>query len=169
MTIAPSLSSIITTESPTWGADWAWGLPLIALTVLIHVLSLGAIRQWAFRATTYTIMRRHQNAMFGAIVCGATLSATALHGIEAGLWAIAYRFLNALPDKRTAMLYSLNALTSYGHANLQLEQRWHLMGAMEALNGWLLFGLSTAFLLAIVDKLSWLDNEEHMARGAVRS
>src|SRR5215813_13373202 len=124
MTMVPCFSSFIITESPTWGADWAWGLPLIALTVLIHVLCLGVIRQWAFRATTYRILRRHQNAMFGAIVCGATLSATALHGIEAGFWAIAYRFLNALPDKRTAMLYSLNALTSYGHATLQLEQRW---------------------------------------------
>jgi hypothetical protein len=27
-----------------------------------------------------------------------------------------------------------------------LEDRWQLMGAMETLNGWLLFGLSTVFL-----------------------
>ena len=38
------------------------------------------------------------------------------------------------------MLYSLNAMTSYGHTNLKLEERWYLMGAMEALNGWILFG-----------------------------
>ena len=69
------------------------------------------------------------------------------------------RFLNALPDNRTAMLYSLNALTSYGHANLQLDNRWHLMGAMEALNGWLLFGLSTAFLFAMIERLSALDRK----------
>jgi hypothetical protein len=93
------------------------------------------------------------------IICGATLSATILHGIEATLWAFAYRFLNALPDNRTAMLYSLNALTSYGHANLQLDKRWHLMGAMEALNGWLLFGLSTAFLFAMIERLSALDRK----------
>jgi hypothetical protein len=29
------------------------------------------------------------------------------------------------------------------------------MGALEALNGWLLFGLTTAFLFAIIEK-AWL-------------
>ncbi|WP_157467856.1 hypothetical protein [Edaphobacter aggregans] len=57
------------------------------------------------------------------------------------------------------MLYSLNAITSYGHAELWLEDRWHLMGAMEALNGCLLFGLSTAFLFAMIQKLSSLDSK----------
>jgi hypothetical protein len=40
-------------------------------------------------------------------------------------------------------------MTSYGHKNLVLEDHRHLMGAMEALNGWLLFRLSTAFLFAV--------------------
>ena len=34
-------------------------------------------------------------------------------------------------------------MTSYGHANLFLEEHWQLMGALEALNGMLLFGLTT--------------------------
>ncbi len=52
------------------------------------------------------------------------------------------------------MLYSLNAMTSYGHTNLRLDDHWHLLGAMEALNGWLLFGLSTAFLFAVIERVS---------------
>lgn len=84
------------------------------------------------------------------IIGSVTLSAIVLHGIEAIVWACAYRLLNALPDIREAILYSLNAITSYGHANLRLENRWELMGALEALNGWLLFGLSTAFLYAVI-------------------
>jgi hypothetical protein len=44
-----------------------------------------------------------------------------LHGIEAILWALAYRHLGALPNDKSAMLYSLSALTSYGHVNLYLE------------------------------------------------
>jgi hypothetical protein len=71
----------------------------------------------------------------------------------AAIWAASYRLLGALSDSRSAMLYSLNAMTSYGHTNLQLENRWHLMGAMEALNGWLLFGLTTAFLFAVIDRI----------------
>ena len=44
-------------------------------------------------------------------------------------------------------------MTSYGHANLFLEQQWQLMGALEALNGMLLFGLTTAFLFAVIQKV----------------
>ena len=44
------------------------------------------------------------------------------------------------------MLYSLNAFTAYGHTELVLAPHWRLMGALEALNGVLLFGLTTAFL-----------------------
>jgi len=53
------------------------------------------------------------------------------------------------------MLYSLSAMTSYGHANLFLEEQWQLMGALEALNGMLLFGLTTAVLFAMIQKV-WL-------------
>jgi hypothetical protein len=51
------------------------------------------------------------------------------------------------------MLYSLSAMTTYGHASLFLEYKWQLMGALEALNGWLLFGLTTAFLFGIIKKV----------------
>jgi hypothetical protein len=81
------------------------------------------------------------------------LLATVLHGIEANIWAVAYRLLDALPDFKSAVLYSLNAMTSYGHTNLNLEPHWHLLGAMEALNGWLLFGLTTAFLFAVIEEV----------------
>jgi hypothetical protein len=43
-------------------------------------------------------------------------------------------------------------MTSYGHENLQLAPHWHLMGSLEALNGWILFGLTTAFLFTVVQK-----------------
>jgi len=61
------------------------------------------------------------------------------------------------------MLYSLNAITSYGHTNIDLAQHWQLMGALEALNGWLLFGLTTAFLFGMLEKV-WSDLSAHTAR-----
>jgi hypothetical protein len=95
-------------------------------------------------------VRRRFASVFIAVIGGAALLATMLHGLEAGLWAAAYRGLGALPDNKSAMLYSLSAMTSYGHANLYLKDQWQLMGALEALNGWLLFGLTTAFLFAMI-------------------
>jgi len=57
-----------------------------------------------------------------AVVMGCTsLLATFLHGIEAAIWADTYRFLGALPDNRSAMLYSVSAMTAYGHASLFLK------------------------------------------------
>ena len=136
-----------------WEPDWLWGLPLIVLTVVLHVLGLETVRHGILRSIGNHAVFRHPRCTFVTIVGCVTLSATVLHGTEAVLWACAYRLLNALPTSHEAMLYSLNAITSYGHANLRLEGRWELMGALEAVDGWLLFGLSTAFLFAVIGRL----------------
>ena len=83
---------------------------------------------------------------------GTALLATLLHGFESSVWAVAYRLLGALPDNRTAVLYSLSAMTSYGHENFELARDWQLMGSLEALNGWILFGLTAAFLFTVMQK-----------------
>jgi hypothetical protein len=138
---------------PNWSASWAWSLPLIVLTVVIHVLGLGLINGRISRVSSHHAReRRHRTLSFAVIMGATTLGATLLHAVEAAIWAIAYRLLDALPDERSAMLYSLNAMTSYGHENLFLQGHWQLMGAMEALNGWLLFGLTTAFLFGMIEK-----------------
>jgi hypothetical protein len=51
------------------------------------------------------------------------------------------------------MLYSLDAMTAYGHAPTFLEDRWRLLGAIEAVNGLILFGLTTAFLYAAIHEV----------------
>ena len=153
------VSSFLVTIPLNWSVNWAWGVPLIVLTVVIHVLGLGFIKEKAFRISSRTSRRRHHTAVSLVVIGTVTLSATVLHAIEAGLWAVAYVFLHALADYRSAVLYSLNAVTSYGHTNLELAQHWHLMGALEALNGWLLFGLTTAFLFAVIDKVWMPENK----------
>jgi hypothetical protein len=152
MRIVQGVFTAVVVNPTTWRGNWAWGLPLIVLTVLIHVLGLGLMMQTAVRISSRTIQRRHPTAVFVMVIGSATWLATFLLGIEAGIWAAAYRPLGALPDNRSAMLYSLNAITSYGHTNLLLEEHWQLLGALEALNGWLLFGLTTAFLFGVVQR-----------------
>jgi hypothetical protein len=136
-----------------WNANWAWSLPLIVLNVVIHVIGLGLINENIARILSGALARGRFGFMFALVLGVAALLATVLHGTEAATWAIAYRILGALPDTRSAMLYSLSAMTSYGHANLFLEEQWQLMGALEALNGMLLFGLTTAFLFAMIQKV----------------
>lgn len=140
-----------------WSTDWAWGLPLIVLTVITHVIGLQFINQKVAPAATTLRKYFHSGPVFASVMGITTLSVTFLHGIEAAIWGAAYLSLGALPDKGSAMLYSLNAITSYGHENLHLQPHWHLMGAVESLNGWLLFGLSTAFLFSTIEKFRVLE------------
>jgi hypothetical protein len=141
-------------DQSAWGADWIWGCPLIVLTVILHVLCIGYINQKAVLMHGRMISPRYKTAMFGFVVGSTALLATLLHGIESGIWAVAYVFIGALTDFRSAMLYSLGAMTTYGHETLYLEDRWRLLGTLEALNGWLLFGLSTAFLFFLIQEVS---------------
>jgi hypothetical protein len=154
-----AVDSLIAADAP-WNRDWVWGLPLIVLTVIIHVLGLGFLSQKAIIIYRGLVKRRHTAGSFVAVMGATTLLATILHGLEAGIWALAYCFIGARPDFKSAMLYSLGAITTYGHENLDLERQWKLLGAIEALNGWLLFGLTTALLFWLFQEVS-PDNRTH--------
>lgn len=134
-----------------WSSDWLWSLPLSVLTVMIHVIGLYTIKQRFDRLLGHAPRRRIRTVAL-SFMGGTAVSVTLLHGLEAFVWALGFRWLHALPDKASAMLYSLNAMTTFGHSGLILEAHWQLMGALEALNGLILFGLTTAFLYAIIQE-----------------
>jgi len=138
-----------------WGADWAWSLPLIIVTVIIHVFGLAALHERVVGVVSHFIERRHYTAMFAAVMGIAVLLVTLLHAIEAWVWASAYWLLGAQPNLRLSVLFSLGAMTTYGGSGTDLADHWHLMGAIEALNGIILFGLTTAFLFSMIQQL-WM-------------
>ena len=135
-----------------WTTDWLWSLPLSVATVVLHVLGLLVIKR-QFNFVLAYVGRRAFSMIALLFLAGTTISVTLLHGLEATIWAVAFRLLHALPDQKSAVLYSLNAMTTFGHSGITLAPQWHLMGSLEALNGWILFGLSTAFLFAIVQEV----------------
>ena len=135
-----------------WTSDWLWCLPLSVATVALHVVGLLLIKR-RFDRVIPQVGRRAFPIIGMTFLALTTVSVTLLHGLEAYLWAIAFRWLHALPDQKSAVLYSLNAMTTFGHSGITLAPQWHLMGSLEALNGWILFGLSTAFLYAILQEV----------------
>lgn len=136
-----------------WNSNWLWSLPLIVLNVILHVMGLGFINTAILRAFADSRSHRHFLFLFMLVMGATTLAATLLHALEAGAWAGAYVALGALPDRKSAMLYSLNAMTTYGHVDEFLAPHWKLMGALEALNGMILFGLTTAFLYGMIQRV----------------
>jgi hypothetical protein len=141
------------TNLAPWLVNWAWSLPLIVLTVVIHVWGLAPVGEKIVGVLNEAVRHRGMMLKFAIVMAGISLLVTFLHGMEAAVWAGAYRSLGALPDNKTAMLYSLSAMTTYGHANIFLKAHWQLMGAFEALDGMLLFGLPTAFLFAMIQRV----------------
>lgn len=78
------------------------------------------------------------------------LLVTVLLAAEATLWAGVYVAIGAAPDAPHAMLYSLEALTTFGHSDIYLTAQWRFLGALEALNGVILIGLTTAFIFSLL-------------------
>ena len=144
-----------------WHANWEWSLPLIVANVVIHVLGLGLINEHMLQVLRSAINQCNFTGVFAVVMGVVALLATILHGIEGMVWAAAYRLLDALPDTHSAVLYSLSAITTYGHANIVLEPQWQLLGALEALNGILLFGLTTAFMFAMIQQIWPLGSRIH--------
>jgi hypothetical protein len=52
-----------------------------------------------------------------------------------------------------AFYYSAQNYTALGYGDAILSERWRLLGPLEAINGLLLFGLSTALMFAIMSRL----------------
>ena len=136
-----------------WNGSWAWSIPLIVSTVIIHVIGLGLFNVKIVRILTGAKGRDYFIYLFALAIGGTAIWAIFLHAIEAGIWAAAYQLLGALPDAETAMLYSLSAITTYGHSQLFLSDPWRLMGALEALNGVILIGLTTALLYGLIQRV----------------
>jgi hypothetical protein len=148
-----------------WAADWMWGAPMLVLTVLTHSFGLVAIRNAIRLIVVWHGDRRPFFFQFAFVISSAALALAALHAIEAGLWAIAYLLLGAMTDARSATLFSLEAMTTYGHDNLMLAPHWQMMGAIEALNGVIVFGLTTAFLFAVLQAAVSLSGSALRERG----
>ena len=137
-----------------WTSSWMWGLPLIIVTALSHTIGLGLINHAVTRVMSGVGKSRAPQFLAAlGMMSAAVFSVTLLHGVEALVWSEAFVLVGALPNTRLAMLYSLGAMTTYGHAPTYLAPHWQFMGALEALNGMILFGLTTAFLFTVIQQV----------------
>jgi hypothetical protein len=141
-------------------SSWALGLSLIVLTIAIHTTAVVMLAFGLERRIQRT-SRRHLDdprraipVVIGNIAAVAVILA-ALHGLGSTLWASAYRWLGAFGSFTDASVYSLGTMTTFEVPGLILVPRWRMLGALEAVNGVLLFGISTAFIFAVTQAY-WL-------------
>jgi hypothetical protein len=142
-----------------WRVDWLWSVPLIVLTIVFHSSVLGLLSRGLVILLKTDRKKSVTRVLSVFVVGGSSLCAICLHAVEAGMWAVAYRLLDTLGgDRKGAMLYSLSVMTTVGGTNLHLDPNWALMGPLEALDGWILFGLTAAFLFALIQKVWSLEH-----------
>lgn len=88
------------------------------------------------------------------LLSGATaLFLLALHVCEVVLWAEVYCILPDLEGPRTfpeALYFSFATFTTVGYGDVTIQGKWRLLSGIEAMNGILLFGWSTAMLYALI-------------------
>jgi hypothetical protein len=136
-------------------ASWSVGLSLIVLTIAIHTT---AVVLMAFGLETRIRVRvdKHKPDRLRAVptvighIGAVALILAALHGFESILWASAYWWIDALDSFTDASVYALATMTTFEIPGLTLPSRWQMLSALQAVNGVLLFGISTAFLFAVI-------------------
>ena len=138
--------------------SWTWGLSLIVLTIAIHVMGVVLIALAGMKVRARLAARSlglwHAIPIVVGVIGVVGLLLATLHGLEAAIWAVAYLWLGALDTPLEAMLFSVDSMATRGASGLVLHQHWQMMGALEAVDGMLLFGISTAYIFAVM-QLYW--------------
>jgi hypothetical protein len=133
-------------------------LPLLfgAITTLcaivIHAVPLSATVSFVRREKKLGRMAKGFWTDTG-IVSLTILSALAAHLVEIALWALVFMMCREFSDFGTAYYHSAVNYTSLGYGDLIMTPTWRLLGPLETANGMLLFGVSTAMIFALIQRL----------------
>jgi hypothetical protein len=82
-----------------------------------------------------------------------SLLTAAAHLIQITLWAVVYVMCGEIASFQRTFYCSAQNYTALGYGDVHLSERWQLLGPLEAVNGLLLFGLSTAIMFAVLSRL----------------
>ncbi|MGO9377561.1 MAG: ion channel [Dissulfurispiraceae bacterium] len=131
-------------------------LVLTSITVVIHSVGMNWVRiyfrRFASLAKVRGPLKPHQLTMVGIV--GIMMGT---HFIEVLIWALFYLLRGVVPDRLTAIYFSVANYTTLGAEDVTLADHWRGIGGFEAMAAMLMFGWSTAVLAAVVVKLHSLD------------
>ncbi len=139
---------------------------LVSATVVIHLIGIDLLQlltRWHLdRFTTWIHLDRT------IVPLGIVLGLFVLHGVEIWLYALVYWLMGLLPTLEQSLYFSISAYSTVGETGAILPVEWRVVGVLEAINGMLLIGWTTAFLFQILDHLMGDDLEAHpLPKGAI--
>jgi Ion channel len=130
----------------------AVGTSLTFCTIVIHAFAVTAI--------VYYLRRERRLGRAGSgfwrdlnIVVQITSLALVAHIVEAAAWALAFVLCGQFSDLADALYHSAENYTTLGYGDVVMSPSWRLLGPLEAADGMLMFGVSTAVLFAVIQRL----------------
>lgn len=140
-------------------ANLALGVAMISLTVVIHTFGLIWITHamsWITDRIRLAGHRSHLLAM-NTVVIGVFVVLTA----EVWLWALCYRLLGYIADFPTALYFATITFSTVGYGDVVPGHEWRMLAALEGVNGFVLIGWSTAYLVAAGIRVGPFRSGEH--------
>ena len=129
----------------------AWGVLLVAITILLH--GLGMV--WTLRAVHRLKARlgRHLSRLIPSlfVLVVAAWMITVSHLVEVSAWAGFLQWKGAMPNGSTAYYLALLDYTTLG-CPYDLPEKWRLLEGMIAISGLMTFAWSTGVLFALAQE-----------------
>jgi ion channel len=128
------------------------GVATTFCTIIVHGLILAMV----VTAVRRDLQRGRAGVRFSTdlmIVTAATLLALAGHLVDIGLWALAFDLCGEFSDFASAFYHSAVNYTTLGDSAVVMSAGWRLLGPLAASDGMLMFGVSTAMIFAVVQRL----------------
>ena len=135
------------------------GTIVISLTVLIHTFGLIVITHAMARLVALFRMHGRRSRVIAMITV--VMGLFAVMTTEVWLWAGIYRLLGILTDFETALYFSTITFSTVGYGDVVPAHGWRVLAALEGINGFLLIGWSTAYLIAAGTRVGPFRAGEH--------
>ena len=71
--------------------------------------------------------------------------------LQVAIWALLFMLLGEFDQPEAALYHSSVNFSTLGYGDIVMSERWRLLGPLEAMNGILMFGVSTAVMTATVN------------------
>ncbi|WP_323123244.1 two pore domain potassium channel family protein [Burkholderia alba] len=133
--------------------SWIFGLALSITCVSIHaagVVSLAMHTQTFHQKLKKSRWKEHPLLILTIYLAITGLGIALMHIFESIIWAAIYVHIGAINTFSEAIFYSADTMSTRGASGISIAKQWNILGAIEATNGVLLFGMSAAFIFAIM-------------------
>jgi hypothetical protein len=128
------------------------GLPFMLLCLVLQV----AVTFWSIRFFVSQSGRiPARAAMFAQVrpLLVVMVATTLANFVQIAIWGVLFIGLGEFKTLFDATYHSAVNFTSLGYGDVVMSRRWKLMGPLEAVNGILMLGMTSAALVAIMQHL----------------